>query len=465
MSLNVGNVFNALQGYFVSVDLRTLAFKENHQWINIVSSLFFSEKTVEQIKEIQKSLKCPELENLRLFTFALKSSEFGSLSRQINKNGLIRPPNSLFSEDTIFIGNFNPRHITVNSRPSFFQPVSDWKALGGSSKEQHPNRTKCWELLEQIEGIFISLGFENVYQWIDKALGIWKYGKGNADTFIIGLPIKAKIDNLNVKGNIVSFSVKAHKNIPNLQVNIFQWENNSRVGDWRTIETKPKPLTRLNQQIDDFVIYTDEVKFSSIHPKHFIKTQLISTNIPRLRIDEKMCRPPLENTLEPLIRALGKFYHLDQFKNQLLNPEKLKIKRKTHGPSWYFEEAVSWLLSLGGLSVIKLGEKENIHLESGFTISADMLAYKENDYLFVIDCDTQHVDPEKANHLLQIVEHFKQLQNENGKPEIIPVIFTPKEPVTVEIQRKVRVINGPKIEKLLEKAVEGDIKGFCNALR
>lgn len=462
MSLNVGNVFNALRGYFISLDLRILAFKKNGQWINIVGSLFFSEKPVEQIKKIQDSITFPELKNFKLFTLASKSSEFGVFSRQVNKNGLIRLPNSSFGEDAIFIGKFNPRHIAVNDRPIFLQQITDWKLLGGRATEQHPNRINCWEILEGNEGLFISLGFESVYDWINNALRISKYRNRDENTFIIGLPIKAKIDDLKIKGNVVSFSVEAHKNIRNLQLNLVQWE--PHVAEWRTIDRKIKGMTRFDQQFNDYVVYSDEIKFSRIHLKHFIRAHLISTNIPLVEIDQKRCDPPLENSLEPLVNALEKFYHLEEFKNQLLYPEKLKKKRETHGPSWYFEEAVSWLLSLGGLSVIRLGEKENIHLESGYTISADILAYKENDFIFVIDCDTQHADPEKANHLLQIVDHFEQLQNEIGKPEIIPVIFTPKEPVIGETQTKVHVINGPKIERLLEKAIKGDTEGFCNIL-
>jgi len=471
MSISILDVFNAFRDYFLSLDLRILAFKRmvnrDYQWINQVCSLFFSEESVEDIIAKQKSINRPKTENIRLFCNADTSSIFEKLSFGVSKGGVFRFNDTITSKEVaISMGIFDPRILTINVNPPYLNLIPDGKILGACCTVQELDRHDSWKLLDEMESLVIPLGFDDVYQWINNALGIRGFRKGDENSFIIGLPIKAKLNEPQAKKNIVTFSVKSHKNIPDLQVNLLQWEWDPRRAEYITIDRKPKRLTHLEKQNDNYVIYADEVNFSLIHPKHLIKVYLISNKLPQLRIDDKTCRPSLENTLEPLIKAMGEFYSLEQFQEQLLNPEKIipKEKRIEKDPSWLFEEAISWLLSLGGLSVIRLGEKEYIHLDYGENLSADIIAYKENDYLFIIDCDIRHVDVTKANNLLRIVDYFKPIQNEIGKPKIIPVIFTPKEPITSEIQRKVQVVDGPMIKRLLERAIEGDIDGFCSIL-
>jgi len=469
MSVNVSEVYNAFKDYFISFDLRILAFKlpigRDYQWTNLVSSMYFSEEPVENIKKLQKSLYIPKAKNIRLFCFTDKSPTFESRSYGLNRGGVFRINDTITRKEVaITMGIFNPQFLHVTEHPPFLSPFSEGKLLGAASDHQILNRHKGWESSNEIEDLIISMGFDDINQWINDTLKIEGYGKGNKNSFFIGLPIKGKIIDLKIKENEVTFNIKAHKNLSNLQINIYK--KIEERGYYRIYERHHKPLTS-QKDMNDYVLYIDKVVFNKIHPNDLIEAQLISVNFPRIKIDFKRSWPPLENTLEPLINTFRKFYNLDQFKNQLLNPEETTPIKKSvrHNPSWLFEEAVSWLLSIGGLSVVRLGENEIIHLDYGRNLSVDILAYKENEYLFLVDCDINHVDQKKIQNLLRIGEICKEVQNEIGKPRIIPVIFIPKKTQIPKIPTNFRVIDGPQIERLLKYAINGDTEGFVTFLR
>lgn len=469
MSINVSEVYDAFKDYFISFDLRILAFKlpigRDYQWTNLVSSMYFSEEPVKNVKKLQKSLYIPKTKNIHLFCFADKTSTFGSRSSGLNRGGVFRIHDTITrKEEAITMGIFNPQFLHITEHPPYLSHFSEGKLLGAASDHQLLHRHEGWECSNEIEDLIISRGFDNINQWINDILKIEGYGKGNKNSFFIGLPIKGKIIDLKIKENEVTFNIKAPKKLSKLQINVY----NKKVerNFYKTSERRFKLLTPQNDK-NDSVLYIDKVTFNKILPNNLIEAQLISVNFPRIKIDYKRSWPPLENTLEPLLNAFRKFYNLDEFENQLLNPEETAPIKKSvrHDPSWLFEEAVSWLLSIGGLSVVRLGEKEIIHLEYGRNLSADILAYKENDYLFVVDCDINHVDQKKIQNLLRIGEICKDVQNEIGKPRIIPVIFIPKKTQIPKIPTGFRVIDGPKIERLLKYAINGDTEGFVTFLR
>jgi len=361
--------------------------------------MYFSEEPVENIKKLQKSLYIPKAKNIHLFCFTDKSPTFESRSFGLSRGGVFRIYDTITrKEEAITMGIFNPQFLHVTEHPPYLSPFSEGKLLGAASDHQILHRHKGWESSNEIEDLIISMGFDNIDQWINDTLKIEGYGKGNANSFYIGLPIKVKIIDIKIKENEVTFNIKAHKKLSNLQTNIYK--KIEERGYYKIHERNHKSLTS-QKDMNDYVLYTDKVVFNKIHPNDLVEAQLISVNFPRIKLDVKRSWPPLENTLEPLINTFRKFYNLDQFTNQLLNPEEIKPikKRVRHDPSWLFEEAISWLLSIGGLSVVRLGEKEIIHLDYGRNLSVDILAYKENEYLFLVDCDINHVDQKKIQNL------------------------------------------------------------------
>ena len=462
------NVYNAFKDYYLSYDLRVLAYKHklerDYEWRTIISSVFLSEKKVEDISSIQKSLKLPTMNNIQLFCFSDKSVNFKNYFNHISRGGIYRFIDIITNEEVaITIGKFDLGAIQIGYFPKYYELDLDHKLFGTELSTEIAERDECWALLKNIEDNVILIGYENLNEWIKSIFRIAEFQSGSKATIYIAFPVKANIRYIDIKNNIVAYNITAQKNISNLQINVynkFLYRGYSRSSEFR-----PKLLKSPKKDKEDFYLYTGTIEFSNIPPSNHIEIQLINRNVPKLLIDILRCDPPLDNTLEPLIKSFREFFSIKEFTDQLFNPEKMKKKNITHDSSWYFEEAISWLLSMGGLSVIRLGEKEKISLISGVELSADILAYQENEFLFIIDCDIQHADPLKADKLLQITEIMKPMQNASGKPEIYPVLFTPKEPITAEIKKNIGIIDGPLIEELLKKAIEGDKKGFCEIIK
>lgn len=259
MSINVSDVYNAFKDYFISYDLRILAFKlpigRDYQWTNLVSSMYFSEEPVETIKELQKSLYIPKAKNIHLFCFADKSSTFESRSSGLNSGGVFRIHDPVtHKEKAITMGIFNPQFLQITERPPYFSPFSEGKLLGASSNHQILHRHKGWESSNEIEDLIISMGFDNIDQWINDTLKIEGYGRGNENSFFIGLPIKGKIIDLKIKENEVTFNIKAPKNLSKLQINVY---NKKVEGNfYKTYERRRKLLTPQNDK-NDSVSYID----------------------------------------------------------------------------------------------------------------------------------------------------------------------------------------------------------------
>lgn len=451
MSESLLNIIWGLGNYLKSIDVRSLAFNLKDEWINIVTSIFFSSKPIEKVREEHSRLKLPKMKSVKLFCFAqnIKSNIFskGHIS--------VKHYPSFLVDARIRTDCLKLFKSSIAFHSNHLRTYGDWKIFGVEENETVQGREKCWEHLSMNEGIVIPLGYNSIYEWINDSLKIINFSNSDKIGLIVGIPIHAKINSLKVKEDTVKVNVKSHKDVSNLFCNIIQQRFSN---GWITIHNSPVYLQKPKTFSGNYVYYEEEVKFQKMKPHDTVVGSLRNSNFAKLEIDRNSARAPLEKPLEPLSYAFNYFYEMKEFKNQLFNPETFKktTKRKSN-PALLFEEAVSWLLSLAGLSVIKLGEQETINLPSGITYSADILAYKENEYLYVIDCDIQHISQNKVDNLLQIVALLEPIRDERGKPEIIPMIFTPKEPTTpLTIDNRVKIYNGSRIKKLYEEILKGE---------
>lgn len=457
MSETVSRVISGLGRYLKSIDIRTLAFRLEDEWINIVTSLFFSEKPIEKIREEHKKLDLPEMDNIKLF-YSAQEKWIGALSKgEIWIKDASRP--LPFPLDAIIKTScIDIFESPISLYPDHLRTYRDWRIFGVEKVDSLSKRDECWNYLDRNTSMVIPLSYRDIYDWIRHSLKITKFHRGDKIGFIIGIPIHAKISELKVKENRIKIKLISHKDLSNLFVNVYHMRYDNYYGRSVEINRKPVSLDDYQKISGDYVYYQEEVEFPELKPHDRIEVYLRNRKFPTSEIDVNHTIVPLEKPLEPFFLALNRFCEIEDFKKQLFTPETCpRTPHWKHDPAWLFEEAVVWLLSLAGLSVIRLGEKETIHLDTGINYSADILAYKENEYIYIIDCDIQHISLEKADHLLQIVDLLKPIQDEKGKPEIIPMIFTPKDPpVPAQIESKVQVYTGSRIKRLFEKIMKGE---------
>lgn len=141
------------------------------------------------------------------------------------------------------------------------------------------------------------------------------------------------------------------------------------------------------------------------------------------------------------------------FKQDLLNPERSKKSARV------FENAVAWLLSLIGFSTVLLGSYENLRIpETKYVVgSIDIIAYRENEHLLLIDCDTSIPDDRKIRSMIGVVDHFKNLQGRDRRPNIVSIIFSPKDRTGISKgNQSVKIADRHVIESIFKDAMKGN---------
>lgn len=135
-------------------------------------------------------------------------------------------------------------------------------------------------------------------------------------------------------------------------------------------------------------------------------------------------------------------------------------------PDEIFESAITWLLSLLGYSVIHLRKQyEELRdpLNKYLFGSIDILAFKSDEHLLLVDCDTSVPDDKKFSSILgikaKLAPKLKSFQDKYGIPRIVPVVFSPRDCAGLS-RSNVVIIDKSGIEDLLEKAMTRDIEAI-----
>ena len=210
---------------------------------------------------------------------------------------------------------------------------------------------------------------------------------------------------------------------------------------------------------------TNPIKLGNSKPHDRIEVELIHRRIPTLRMDEASLMVPLENAAEPFGKALSAFCSMDVFKERLLNPERF-VEGRTK-PNIIFENAIAWLLSLVGFSVLHLGRNfETLRIpETGYQVgSIDIVAYRENERLLLVDCDTSIPDEKKIRSMKTVKDHFRYIQDEHKQPDIMWAIFSPKDCTGILAHPDVKIIGRYQIERTFEEAMRGNTEQARSSL-
>lgn len=138
-------------------------------------------------------------------------------------------------------------------------------------------------------------------------------------------------------------------------------------------------------------------------------------------------------------------------------------------PETIFENAVTWLLSMAGLSPIHLGAKvkdlkgkdrsfDVLRNKAGLEVGcADIIAYQENKSMLLVDCDIgPTLDDKKVQKLEETQKHCQNVFSKYPQFQIIPVLFSPRELNWVQASGSVVIVNKFRLEQMFEAVVSGD---------
>jgi hypothetical protein len=129
-----------------------------------------------------------------------------------------------------------------------------------------------------------------------------------------------------------------------------------------------------------------------------------------------------------------------------------------------FQDAVAMLLSLIGFSVIVLGKKklknkelDKLRLDSKVVVgSVDIIAFRENNKLFLIDCTLDIVDDSKIRKLQKIVNYFSS-EEDRKYSKIMGLIFSSQDcrDVSRKSYEDIRIIDAHLLKIIFDLALKG----------
>ena len=439
------SVLKAISPALKSIDIRTVAVcpsSEEH-WQNLVTSIFLSNKRVEEIKVEQE--KIPKVRNNQFAIFC-DALPFDYLIFDKISKGEIRFPMLTFGINRIKTRAFDPLTLKVTSTQEW-REGSTFYVLKASDQGVLETRKKMWDIVYQQNNFVNRFGFPNVQQLIRHFLKINNYGYNVTKDFEITIPPFVKIDNVQFLDKQVTINIQNPSQLNNLQLNL------KLERDRETVWLQPCEIKGTDNSL--------EVKINELLPFDSLTIELIHRDS-GLTLDRTYKKAPLENVAEPFVKTLDAFCSLNKLQKMLFEPEKYG-----KSPEKIFENAVTWLLSLAGFDTIHLGKKikkfngkeeQFDKLQSnGYHIgSADIIAYEENERILLIDCDIDFVDPKKVTKMADMKKHFRKQLKGYEKLPIVPILFTPIAFKKQSPSTDVMIADQSVIKRIFEAVVKGD---------
>ena len=405
------------------------------QWHNLITSIFLSNKTVDEIKAEQKQI--PIIKN-NIFTIYHDALPFAYSNFDRFFDGEIRFPVISPIQYQIEGEKFNHTTLKVISTQEWIDGYLSYP-LKSVHVGNEDDRKKLWEILQNQSTITKRFGFPNIQELITHYLKI-QFDHGSKKDFEIVISPLVKIKNVQFSENQFIVNIQSSSELDGLQLNILLKRESQTM--WRD--------TREIERTNNSIVFS----VASMLPFDALEVELIHRES-CLTLDRAYETVPLENATEPLLRILDGFCSIDKFRKLLFEPETEKK------PQDVFEDAVTWLLSLAGFETIRLriGRKPFDKLLNNGVYhvgSADIIAYEENKRILLIDCDIGTVDPKKVQKLAELKKHFRERLKGYEKLPIVPILFTPKDFRGASPSLDVMIADQAIIKRIFKAVAQGN---------
>jgi hypothetical protein len=425
-----------------SIDLRCIAVSppSEEYWQNLVTSVFLSAKTVDEVKAEQKTI--PKIRNNNSFALFCNAVPFNSHVLEKIAEGELRIPVAPFGRIRIQFRKSDLFGLKVRSSREW-KDGYPWllKAVDSGLDEE---RKELWSIVDKQTILPTQFGFDNILKMIEYYLRISYHMNERKDIEVVIWP-PATIENLGFKNNNLEVTLEKTSKLKGLQLNLSAMRENATI--WRDIREIEFEKTEFRNNPEVF----DTKK---LLPLDFLDAKLIHRDS-GLTLDEKHKRVPIKNVAEPFLKTLDSFCSLDEFEKMLFEPEH---EKKTQD---VFEDAVAWLLSLAGFDVIRLrlGMKsfDKLIVGEGYEKGcADIIAYEENERILLIECDTGPVDEIKVQKLAETKRYFREKLKGYEKLPIVPILFSPRDFRKSSPSTDVMIAHRSVIERIFEAVVQGN---------
>ncbi len=446
---SVGAVLEAFKTVLKSIDVRTVAVKQRAgPWKNLITAITISEKTVSEAESDQK--KIPAIRNNEFAVLSLTSPVDFSLFAKIKQGKLIFKTSE--GDFEVIVESVDLLNLRASSTGIYGGNFLCATAAGLVGERQ-----KLWDIVNNQQRETKRHGYRDISEFFKNTLRIG-FSFGENKDFEVNIPSFAHIEQASFRGNLFEVKIRKPAGLSGLQLNLALKNRNTFPADILWSETK-------EIQKNEYVFQP-----TNMVPFDLMEAELIHRDS-ALVLDSKSVIVPLTNVLDPLLRTLDGFLPLDEFKRMLLEPIKCG-----DNPSEIFENAIAWLLSMAGFTTIRLGIKvktikgikqqtDRLKLENEYQVgAADILAYKDNEILYLIDCDLKGNDVKKIQDLIELQKHFQSAFNEYKQLRIVPILCSPSD--LADISREGLVLFGNyRINQMFEFVLRGDTEHARSVLR
>ena len=349
------NALTRMQGVIRSFDLRSVIVYDDKEWGNLMTIIRFSHlepKVMEQMYHILEE-RWPKVntERFKIICKALPLSEWDTLVSSF-KEGVLR-----LEDIDVVVSKEDLTEVPCYIKKwSSYLARLEWNAL--QIKTGGPRFNP-----EAFDGEAKALGFPDIYTAINGWLES-RIKSSESFNVMVSIPIYAKIVDHDFYNGKVKVDVKFHEGLDNLLLSVATYRLGydgyyKEITELHHIPILPDKSENLGEGLKLFVY---KVEIPSIRSSDYLEFNLIHTKPDGLELDgvgELISKylASKETAKNPMLWTFNRFCNIEELRSQLSDPYSVRPESKM-SPDKMFERAVSWLLSLCGLSVIKLDEYE-----------------------------------------------------------------------------------------------------------
>lgn len=436
------SVLEAFKVVLKSIDIRTVAVRpEGGLWKNLITAITISEKTVTEVEKDQK--KIPIIRNNEFAIFSLASSLDFSLFEKIKEGKILFETTEGNLEVKVEFKDL----LTLKASST---GIYHGNFLRATTSALEGDRGKLWDIANNQHREAKRFGYRDIWELFKNTLKIGVSYSEPKD-FEVNIPSFAHIEQASFNGKLFEVRIKKPLNLSGLQLNLSLKNRNSQPADILWHETKQVENNEFVFQPYNMIPF-DSMEVELIHRDSALVLDSVSVVV------------PLANAVDPILRTVNGFISLDEVKRMLLEPQNCG-----EHPDVIFENAIAWLLSIAGFSIIHLGVKvkkvdgksiqtDRLDLENNYQVgTADIVAYKESDSLYLIDCDLKGNDTKKIHDLVELQTHFQTAFSEYNQLRIVAVLCSPKDLSEINHEGLVRFSNY-RINQMFEEVMRGNLE-------
>ena len=479
--LKVRQLLERQPGVIKSIDVRTLAIREEAGWKNQITIIRFSPLDIKRISETQGELRkkahTDAISDMRLFLDVLDIETLEALDYQLQASRLdlggvsIRLPAGV---DILELAQRFPCRWPVGG-PNRIWPVLEGEPVSGTS----------WVSTHSMEEAAVQFGFPNMGVLVREVLEVIP-SRAEGFGLLIQVPFCAAVTTWALEDEVLAVDIEAHRMLTDLELSAFVTTRTEKMAFSKSLDLSCR---HWDVTEGEFVETKAEFATKGLRecvqaepPPMFAGERRGTLNVKLVLTDKR--EPPMnayivEETLEQqegpnmaglLSRVLALFCPEEDLLDQLLQSGEVERKPPTQ-PQCVFERAVSWLLAMCGFSTVVLEEYENLYnRKTGVQLETlDGLAwFPERAILLLVECTLGRPTANRVDSLKEVRRIMETEMPELAEVDVRPVMFCCKEELSSGSEdaanQGIVVVGKEEIRQLWDLAKRGDLEGILSIL-